>query len=136
MLPRRVTMDSASRNFQYRVFNNIVYFNEQLFKMNLSDNPYCSFCKSSYENVIHVFSECNIIEKIWSKLREWLSPELNLPVLTPQNAILGILAKDAPFDLLINHILICSNKDYISAETQTFHQTSIILRKKSDLYKR
>ena len=29
----------------------------------------------------------------------------HLRVLTPQNAILGILAKDAPFDLLINHIL-------------------------------
>ena len=106
MLPRRVTMDSAPRNFQYLVLNNIVYFNEQLFQMNLSDNPYCSFCKSSYENVIHAFSECNVIQKIWSKLREWLSPELNLPALTPQNAILGILAKDAPFDLLINHILI------------------------------
>ena len=53
-----------------------------------------------------MFSECNIIKKIWSKLRERLSPELNLPVLTLQNAILEILAKDAPFDLLINHILI------------------------------
>ena len=104
MLPRRVIMDSASRNFQYHVLNNIVYFNEQLFKMNLSDNPYSSFCKSGYENVIHVFSECNVIQKIWSK--EWLSPELNLPASTPQNAILGILTKDAPFDLLINHILI------------------------------
>ena len=106
MLPRSVTMDSATRNFQYRVLNNIVYFNEQLLKINLSDNPYCSFCKSSYENVIHVFSECNVTQKIWSKLREWLSPELNLPALTPQNVILGILVKDAPFDLLINHILI------------------------------
>ena len=86
-------MDSASRNFQYRVLNKIVYFNEQLFKMNLSDNPYCSFCKSSYGNVIHVFCECNAIQNIWSKLREWLSPELNLPALTLQNAILGILEK-------------------------------------------
>ena len=102
MLLRRVTMDSASRNFQYRVLNNIVYFNQQMFKMNLSDNPYCSFCKSSYENVIDVFSECNVIQKIWSKLREWLSPELNLPALTPHNAILMILAKDAPFDLVLH----------------------------------
>ena len=31
---------------------------------------------------------------------------MNLPALTPQIVILGILAKDAPFDLLINHILI------------------------------
>ena len=99
MLPRRVTMDSASRNFRYSVLNNIVYFNEQIFKMNLSDNQYCSFCKSSYENVIHVFSECNVIQKIWSKLKECLFPELGLLALSLQNAILGILAKDAPFDL-------------------------------------
>ena len=99
-------MDSASRNFQYRALSNIVYLNEQLLKMNLSDNPYCSFCKSSYENVIHVSSECNVIQKIWNKLGEWLSPELNLPALTPQNAISGILAKDAPLDILLNHILI------------------------------
>ena len=72
-------MDSALRNFQYRALSNIVYFNEQLFKMNLSDNPYCSFCKSSYENVTHVFSECNVIQKIWNKLGERLSPELILP---------------------------------------------------------
>ena len=62
--------------------------------------------QSSYENVIHVFSECKVIQKIWKKLGEWLSPELNLPALTPQNAILGILAKDAPLDLLLNQILI------------------------------
>ena len=90
MLPRKVTMDSASRNFQYRALNNIVYFNEQLFKMNLSDNPYCSFRKNSYESVKHVFSECSVIQKVWNKLGEWLSPELNLLALTPQNAILGI----------------------------------------------
>ena len=101
-------MDSASRNFQYRALNNIVYFNEQRFKMTLSDNPYCSFCKSSYENVIHVFSECNVIQKILNKLGEWLSPELNLPALTQKNAILRILAKDDPLDLLLNgnHILL------------------------------
>ena len=39
-------MDSASRNFQYRVLNNIVYFNQQLFKMNLSDNPTVPFAKA------------------------------------------------------------------------------------------
>ena len=63
MLPSRVTMDSASRNFQYHVLNNIVYFNEQMFKMNLSDNPYCSFCKSSYENVIMCLVNAMLLKK-------------------------------------------------------------------------
>ena len=56
MLPRRVTIDSAARKFQYRALNNIVCCNGQLFEVNLSDNLYCSFCKSSYEHVIHVGS--------------------------------------------------------------------------------
>ena len=56
--------------------------------------------------MIHVFSECNVIQKIWNKLGEWLSPKLNLPALTPQNAILGILAKYAHLHLLLNHVLI------------------------------
>ena len=99
-------MNLASRYFQYRALNNIVYFNEQLFKINLSENPYRYFCKSSYENVIHVFNECNVIQNIWNKHGEWLCPELNLPVLTPQNAILGILATDVHLHLLLNHILI------------------------------
>ena len=108
MLPRKVTMDSASRNFQYHALNNIVYFNEQLFEMNLSDNPYCSFCKSSYENVILVFSEGNVIFRKSGISLENGSPELNLPALTPQNAILGIIAKDAHLDLLLNHVPILS----------------------------
>ena len=99
-------MESASRKFQYRASDNIVYFNEQLFKVNLSDIPHSSFCKSSYENVVHVFRECNVIQKIWNKLGEWLPPELNLPALTPHNSILGILTTDAHLDLSLNHILI------------------------------
>ena len=85
--------------------------------------------------MIHVFSVRNVIQKIWSKLREWLSPELNLLALTPQNATLGILAKDAPFALLLNHILILFKQGYINAATQTFHQTSIILRENQTFQK-
>ena len=104
--------------------------------MNLSDNPYCSFCKSSYENVILVFSECNVIQKIWSKLREWLSPELNLPALTPQNAISGILAKDARFDLIINHILILFKQGLYQCRNANIPPNFYHIEEKSDLFRR
>ena len=46
----------------------------------------------------------NVIQKVWNKHEGWISPELNLLALTPQKDILGILAADARFDLLSNHI--------------------------------
>ena len=81
--------------------------------------------------MIHVFSECNIIQKIWNKLGEWLPPELNLQALTPQNAILGILAKDAHLDLLLPNFVQTRN---ISMQKHK-HFTRLLseLRKKSDL---
>ena len=64
------------------------------------------FAKAVVKTLYMWLMSATLLKRIWSKLRQWVCPELNLPVLTPQNAILGILAKDAPFDLLLNHILI------------------------------
>ena len=120
-LPRLVSIDSYTRTFQYRLLNNILYLNKQLFKMKLVENPLCSYCKIKQETSIHMFSECSISVSIWNKLERWLSPELKLPQLTPQSAILGFLDSDLDIhDLkLINHILLI------------FKQAIYNLRKKS-----
>ena len=39
MLPRKSTTDSQTRVFQYRLLNNVLYFNDQLFKMKLVVTP-------------------------------------------------------------------------------------------------
>ena len=35
MIPRKCTIDSHTRIFQYKILNNILYLNDRLFKMNL-----------------------------------------------------------------------------------------------------
>ena len=60
------------------------------------------------ESPFHFFSACPVTLQIWEKLKKWLSPDIWLPPLTPQNAILGIVEDELheTDDIkLINHIL-------------------------------
>ena len=41
-LPRRTTIGSSLRTFQYKILNNILYLNERLFKFNMVESPLCS----------------------------------------------------------------------------------------------
>ena len=55
------------------------------------------------------FSACPVTLKIWEELKKWLRPEIRLPPLTPQNAILGIVedeSQETDDIKLINHILL------------------------------
>ena len=50
---------------------------------------------------------------IWEELKKWLNPEIRLPPLTPQNAILGIVEDESheTDDIkLLNHILLTFNQ--------------------------
>ena len=55
MLPRKSTIDSRTRVFQYRLLNNVLYFNDQLYKMKIVVTPLCSLCNKFTENAIHFF---------------------------------------------------------------------------------
>ena len=55
MLPRKSTTDSRTRVFQYRLLNNVVCFNDQLFKMKLVVTPLCSLYNKFTESATHFF---------------------------------------------------------------------------------
>ena len=61
------------------------------------------------ETSFHFFSACPVTLYIWEELKKWLSSEIRLPPLTPQNAILGIV-EDESYEAddikLINHVLL------------------------------
>ena len=109
MLPRQTVFSTSIRMFQYRTLNSILYFNKCLYKMKLVESPLCSQCKTVDETSFHCFSACPVTLHIWKELKKWLSPEILLPPLTPQNAILGIV-EDESYETddikLINHILL------------------------------
>ena len=69
-MPRRVTIDTNLRIFQYKILNNALYLNEKLFKFKIVSSPLCSFCNSENETPINIFYSCNQTESPWSKLQE------------------------------------------------------------------
>ena len=59
LLPRKVTIDTKLRIFQYKLLNNILYLNKHLFMFRKKDTKHCSFCKLQDKTINHLFVECN-----------------------------------------------------------------------------
>ena len=82
-LPRKVTVESKTRDFQYNILNRILFTNKMLFKMKISDINIDKFTFCNEEETtehlltipanIHYFSgkkllsglKCTILMKIW-----------------------------------------------------------------------
>ena len=63
-LPRKITHDSYSRIFQYKILNNILYLNKHLHQFKIVSTPLCSLCSSVNETVFHLFGECLLTIKV------------------------------------------------------------------------
>ena len=57
-LTRKITIDSYSRIFLYKILNNILYVNKSLYRMKVLDSPLCCLCNAEDETIIHLFSKC------------------------------------------------------------------------------
>ena len=57
MTPRRVTIESSLRIFQYNLhlLNNCVYFNNRLSKFDQPISALCSLCSEVPEEMLHFF---------------------------------------------------------------------------------
>ena len=49
LLPRKVTYNTYSRCFQYKILNNILYLNNKLYTSKLTTSPLCCFCKHAIQ---------------------------------------------------------------------------------------
>ena len=58
LLLRMVTVDTKLRVFQYKIWNNIRFVKEMLFKFRKVESPLCSFCKAEDETYIPLFYRC------------------------------------------------------------------------------
>ena len=65
LLPRKATLDSKTRESQYKLLHRIIYTNKILHKMSLVPSPTCSFCGKTEESLQHLF--------IYSALRQNIS---------------------------------------------------------------
>ena len=51
LLPQIITINSYQRNFQYKIFHNILYLNRRLYIFGKIDSPLCSICHPNDETV-------------------------------------------------------------------------------------
>ena len=103
-LPRKTTVDTRLRVFQYKILNNVLYLNEKLIHFGLVDSEKCRFCLVSNETPTHIFSECPIVKELWNCLCDVLKDYVSLPNLSPQSATLGFTS-NIENSMLINHIV-------------------------------
>ena len=104
LLPRRVTVDTNLRIFQYKILNNVLYLNENVFRFKKISYPLCSFYQSENETPIHLFHGCIKTNLLWYKLKKILKAKIDLPLNMPQSAIFGFLNYENNSDI-INHLL-------------------------------
>ena len=102
---------------QYKIRNNILYLNKQLFICNKKDTKLCSYCRLQDETTNHISVECKFAIKLQSDLRHYCQGSFVLPILNPQSVTSGFFGIDADLVILLNHILllykyyICSSRD-------------------------
>ena len=87
LLPRKVSNDTNLRMFQYKILNNILYLNKQLFSFNKKHAKLCSYCTLQDKTTNHIFVECKFAIKLWSDLRQYC--QCSFDVLNPQSVTFG-----------------------------------------------
>ena len=132
-LPRKVTTNTYLRSFQYKILNNILYLNENLFVFGLSTTSSCSFCNCFHENITHLFCDCTIAQRLWKKLQLQLKENITLLLLTPQAAIFGFLEADCQTYLMQNHILLIPKLDIYKYRKNKFVSSTCLLKEISKI---
>ena len=65
-----------TRIFQFKIFNNVLYLNKQLHKINLSESPLCLLCHKEQETFLHLFLECSYSSNLCRELERSLTQTL------------------------------------------------------------
>ena len=76
--------------FQYRVIFRIMGTNHYFYKINLTKNPFCSFCGKTFETMLHLFVKCKKTIVFCKNVRTWLQRSINFDIsLDPWNILFG-----------------------------------------------
>ena len=95
LLPPKVSIDTNLRMFQYKILNNILYLNKQLFIFNKKHAKLCSYCRLQHKTTNHIFVECKFAIKLWSDLRQYCQCSFDIHFLNLQSVTFGF------FEILI-----------------------------------
>ena len=84
------------------MLNFILFTNDKLFKIGLSDSDKCSFCGTYSEDLYHLFFYCSTVRAFWNRFTVWWSYLCgeNLS-LTLKDIIIGLLHRTDVLNYLI-----------------------------------
>ena len=105
-LPFRSTLESKTREFQYKILNCIVYTNEKLYRFGLVASPSCTFCQETAESIEHLLFSCKVSSEFWKHVLSWLKDnDIYIETLKEWEIIFGKFDIKDNFTL-INHLLL------------------------------
>ena len=105
LLPRLATIDATLPSFQYKILNNVLFLNKNLYNFGKTSTALYSFCKTFKETAIHIFYDYIHFKSLWEKLQTkfW---NIILPSLAPHAVIHGLTNEANNIYNLLNHILL------------------------------
>ena len=129
------TVDSYLRFFQYKVLNNILYLNRDLYRFKLLDNASsCSFCSIQLETIDHLFVECIETKNLYFQIRVWLGTyNVYLPEISKVNIILGVDDITTNFIILLFKYCLYKGRDSKRPPSLPFFQNLLCHYEKIEL---
>ena len=118
-IPFRVTVDSRSREFQFKVLHKYLATNKFLHKIGLVPSFLCTFCKRESESIEHLLIEYDYSNKVWQVLINWfIMIDIKVEALSEIDNFLDfgkskqIFIYSSSLILAKQHIYFCRNKGY------------------------
>ena len=124
-LPFKVSLDTKSREFQYKILNRYLATNTYLKRIGKIDSSACSFCGTTDESLEHLLVTCQFTAAMWQDLISCCNNQ-NIKVETLSNVdiIFGDWQRKEDFELVNHLILIGKQYIYITVGSTTQNRPS------------
>ena len=114
------------RWFQYKILHRILYMKDFLFKLKITHDNCCTFCKKEEESLIHVFCKCEYISRIWLSFERWIEDKTGEHiVLTDQHKLFGFKGSN---NSALNCILIIIKQEIYAAKFRNILPTFTLIK--------
>ena len=118
-MPFRTSLDTKSREFQYKLLNRCLVTNSFLNKIGIIPSPACSFCGEMNESLEHFFISCRYTKDFWAEVITWFDNQgVKIEHLSDKDIMFGILRCED--ELFINHTLIIAKQYLYSCRQNKF----------------
>ena len=100
------TIDTRSRQFQFKILHDILATNCKLYKWKIKASNSCSLCNLYPEDTYHLFLECIVSKNFYLKIMTWLNKyDILLPEAGSSSILFGS-GEQGPLGGLVNLLLL------------------------------